>query len=357
MDMDKLSREEQALIQMAANQLRGQAFHSDPAWIKVKRHLRSEQIYRRRKRFFRYAVAIFLLICGGISVWLYPEKQQKQVTVFSEIKIATGSPELILATGERVLLDSLHSAELVQPGAVLVFDTVSQQLSYQKKETLRSEDEMVYNRLYIPKGGEYSLILADGSKVWLNAESSLRFPVKFGADMREVFLEGEAYFEVASDNNRPFIVQMGQRSVEVLGTAFNVCAYRQDNYWHTSLASGKVKVSSEKNTFLLSPSEQYIENLKTGKKEVRKVDVSQYSSWRTGTIRFRGERLEDIVQKLERWYDFHMFYSNDELRDMRFRGTINKYDSFDTVLRNLEQTTDIRFDIKGNTVIAHKIYK
>ena len=243
-----------------------------------------------------------------------------------------------------------------QPGVVVVFDTAIHLLSYQK-DSSREIDEVFYNEVHIPKGGEYALMLADGSRVWLNAETTLRFPVQFAADKREVFLEGEACFEVTRNERCPFLVRTPQRTVEVLGTIFNVCAYPSDPYWHTTLVSGKVKIDTDESSCILSPSEQYLENRETGEKEIRQVRASEYLSWRLGKISFRGECLENIIQKLERWYDFQIFYANDEVRHMRFRGVINKYDPFDVVLRKLERTTDIRFDIKGRTVIASKIYR
>ena len=346
---NEFSRKEQALIRMATNQLLNNGFDARRGGERVKQRLK---LRRRKNLLLRYAAVVIVLLGSGMLIWLYPETEVTSVPVASGIMRATGTPELILATGERVLLDSSARVKVKQPGATIVFDSVSSQLQYKKDEKAGHDEPMVYNQLYTPKGGEYSLMLADGTKVWLNAESTLRFPVKFASEKREVFLDGEAYFEVTPDQKCPFIVRMGQRTVQVLGTCFNICAYHMDNYWQTTLVTGKVNVQSDGDTFLLSPSEQFTENVKTGKKEVRKIDISEYLSWREGIIRFKGERLEDIVQKLERWYDFQMFYANDQLRNMRFRGVFNKYDSFDVVLRKLEQTTNIRFDIKGNTVIA-----
>lgn len=356
MDIEKeeFSKKERALIRMAANQLVDNKYDTGRAWRKV-----SQKIDRRRsgKRWFLNYIAVgMLLVTGGVTMWLYPVEKQMPVSENKEILQASGSAELILATGERVLLDTLTTYKrLEQPGTVVIFDTVSRRLQY-KNNLIEDTAALFYNRLNVPKGGEYSLVLADGTRVWLNSESSLRFPVKFGKNKREVFLEGEAYFEVAVDKNSPFCVRLGERSVQVLGTSFNISAYHSDDDWHATLIEGKVKVMSGGNTVFLEPSEQYIESIVTGRKEVRKVDVNLYTSWRDGLIPFKGERFEDIVRKLERWYDFHMFYANEEIKDMRFRGVISRYDSFDVVLRHLEQTTDINFEINKNTVIAKKIY-
>ncbi len=356
-DKEEFSAKERAFIRMAANQMEDTGFDVDMAWKKIERRMEGKPGNRRKWKFLGGIVVLFLGM-GALGIWLHTQMTEEPLGVATtEIKAASGLPELILASGEKILLDTLGKAGMEQPGAVVVYDSASRSLQYKKEKQSTDEDQLAYNQLRIPKGGEYALILSDGSRVWLNAESVLRYPVKFCSGTREVYLEGEAYFEVASDKEHPFIVHMGQKSVNVLGTVFNVSAYPSDSYWHVTLVSGKVGVNSEEESFLLNPDQQYFENVRTGEKEVRKVEVDQYLSWRTGKIVFRGERLEDIIQKLERWFDFQLFYANEEVRDMRFRGAISKYDSFDTVLRKLEKTTDIRFEIKGNTVIVSKIYR
>lgn len=357
MEVDDLSEKEQAWIRMAANQLKADKFNSDRSWERVQREIKSRHNHFRKRLLFRYAAIVILFITSGLVVWLYSEQQPVKMADTQQILPIVGKPELILTTGERVLLDSTNLSRVVkQPGVVVTFDSTTYSLQYQKDREDKKGDILAYNELRIPKGGEYTIILADGTRVWLNAESSLRYPVQFASDKREVFLEGEACFEVTRNEHSPFLVRIEGKTVEVLGTVFNISAYPSDTYWHTTLASGKVKIDVNGSSCILLPSEQYIENKETGEKEIRQVDASQYLSWRIGKICFRGERLEDIIQKLGRWYDFQIFYANDEVRNMRFRGVINKYDAFDVVLRKLEQTTDIHFEIKGNTVIVNKIY-
>lgn len=357
MAKEEFSTKERAFIRMAANQMEKGGFDVDRAWKKIECRVEEKPGKKGKWKFLGGIVVLFMGICA-LSIWLHTRmREEPELAATTEIRVASGLPELILASGEKVLLDTLGKAGMEQPGAVVIYDSVSRSLQYKKEKYPADEVEMAYNELRIPKGGEYALILSDGSKVWMNAESVLRYPVKFCPGTREVYLEGEAYFEVAPDKENPFIVHMGQKSVNVLGTVFNVSAYPSDSYWHVTLASGKVGVNSEDEAFILSPGHQYFENVRTGEKEVREVVVDQYLSWRAGKIIFRGERLEDIIQKLERWFDFRIFYVNEEVREMRFRGAISKYDSFDTVLRKLEKTTDIRFEIKGNTVIVSKIYR
>lgn len=351
---EEFSKEEKAWIRMAANQIGHREFDTDRAWEKVKGRQCEDRTLKRRWT-LGWVAAVVFLCSTGVTLWLMSDSKDLSLAGQTSVAVTDGVPELILAGGERVLLDGTQVPEkMEQPGAIAVVDSASQQLQYQENE--REMDSLVYNQLKTPKGCTYSLVLSDGTKVHLNAESSLKFPVKFTQGFREVHLDGEAYFEVTPDKTKPFLVKTGQRVVQVLGTSFNVCAYHLENSWHTTLVSGKVKVTAEKQTFLLFPNEQYLENVATGEREVRCVDPQEFISWRSGMIRFRSERLEDIILKLSHWYDFQIFYASDELKDMRFRGTIRKTDPFDVVFRNLEQTTAIHFEINGNTVIARKVY-
>ena len=163
----------------------------------------------------------------------------------------------------------------------IVNDTVTGKVSYHVNET-GMEDSLVFNTLIVPKGGEYSLELPDGTVVWVNSESALRFPEKFTSNRREVFLEGEAYFEVKKDANRPFYVHTEAGKVRVLGTAFNVCAYSNDRFWQTTLVEGSVMINQEEKEVLLKPNEQYQIDVRTGKAGLREVLPELYTSWRDG---------------------------------------------------------------------------
>ena len=230
-------------------------------------------------------------------------------------------------------------------------DTVTGKVSYHVNKT-GMEDSLVFNTLIVPKGGEYSLELPDGTVVWVNSESSLRFPEKFTSNRREVFLEGEAYFEVKKDANRPFYVHTEVGKVRVLGTAFNVCAYSNDRFWQTTLVEGSVMINQEEKEVLLKPNEQYQIDVRTGKAGLREVLPELYTSWRDGKFYFKAYTFEELVEKLERWYDFKMFYMNEEIKTRRFSGVVNKYQPLEEMFKFLQMTSDVQFNVKGNVVTA-----
>lgn len=168
----------------------------------------------------------------------------------------------------------------------------------------------IYSTLVVPTGGFYPLELSDGTRVWLNSESELRFPVKFLSDKRQVTLKGEAYFTVKKDSTKPFIVHIENASVEVLGTTFNINTYGDDENIYTTLVNGSVRFVSEKNKqeVILKPGMQSVMNTRTGNTDIRQVDVQDYISWKEGRFVFHSMTLESIMQQLRRWYDIQVFY-------------------------------------------------
>lgn len=353
---DKLSEREKFFIRMAANLLKPCRYDEDKAWAKVRRQTIGRSIQSFNYRWLKY-VAVFV---AGIGVALWGYRMQVEILPaetreVSVVRPADRQAELILASGQRLILaDSVGGREVLHSGMSVHIDSNNQRLEY-NSVTIPDQKITGYNTLRVPKGGEYALVLPDGTEVRLNSESSLRFPVAFEKGKREVYLEGEAFFNVSPDRESPFHVYAGGRDVCVLGTSFDVYAYADELCFLSTLVSGKVKVSGGRDEVVLQPFEQYSENYRTGMIEVKTVDAGLSTSWLNGKIRFKNERLEDIIKKLGRWFEFEIFYASEEVKDMKFRGVINKYDSFNTVLKYLEQTTDIRFSIQGNTIVARKI--
>ncbi len=348
----ELSQEEKKILQQqfeirqAMHGLESHRYDVDNAWRKI-------QSKRGRKWMLsvcKYA-AMFVLGVSLVYVVTRPEPEEKIVRA-EVIKPGRLQAELRLGTGVRLALNEhqgVYSSE--NAGVEIVNDTVTGKVSYHVNET-GMEDSLVFNTLIVPKGGEYSLELPDGTVVWVNSESSLRFPEKFTSNRREVFLEGEAYFEVKKDANRPFYVHTEAGKVRVLGTAFNVCAYSNDRFWQTTLVEGSVMIKQEEKEVLLKPNEQYQIDVRTGKAGLREVLPELYTSWRDGKFYFKAYTFEELVEKLERWYDFKMFYMNEEIKTRRFSGVVNKYQPLEEMFKFLQMTSDVQFNVKGNVVTA-----
>ena len=348
----ELSQEEKKILQQqfeirqAMHGLESHRYDVDNAWRKI-------QSKRGRKWMLsvcKYA-AMFVLGVSLVYVVTRPEPEEKIVRA-EVIKPGRLQAELRLGTGVRLALNEhqgVYSSE--NAGVEIVNDTVAGKVSYHVNKT-GMEDSLVFNTLIVPKGGEYSLELPDGTVVWVNSESSLRFPEKFTSNRREVFLEGEAYFEVKKDANRPFYVHTEAGKVRVLGTAFNVCAYSNDRFWQTTLVEGSVMINQEEKEVLLKPNEQYQIDVRTGKAGLREVLPELYTSWRDGKFYFKAYTFEELVEKLERWYDFKMFYMNEEIKTRRFSGVVNKYQPLEEMFKFLQMTSDVQFNVKGNVVTA-----
>lgn len=348
----ELSQEEKKILQQqfeirqAMHGLGSHRYDVDNAWRKI-------QPKRGRKWMLsvcKYA-AMFVLGVSLVYVVTRPEPEEKIVRA-EVIKPGRLQAELRLGTGVRLALNEHQGVySLGNAGVEIVNDTVTGKVSYHVNKT-GMEDSLVFNTLIVPKGGEYSLELPDGTVVWVNSESSLRFPEKFTSNRREVFLEGEAYFEVKKDANRPFYVHTEAGKVRVLGTAFNVCAYSNDRFWQTTLVEGSVMINQEEKEVLLKPNEQYQIDVRTGKAGLREVLPELYTSWRDGKFYFKAYTFEELVEKLERWYDFKMFYMNEEIKTRRFSGVVNKYQPLEEMFKFLQMTSDVQFNVKGNVVTA-----
>lgn len=333
-----------------------QEYDVHEAWQRVNKRTRAKGSRRMIRGWMKYA-ALFILFLGIVSLWrVYDNKEKPIVAAVQSDSILPGrlKAELILANGERIVLDSeARSKEMEALGIKLENDTVNGLLKYEAGAVDNSIG-MKYDTLNVPKGGEYSLILPDGSRVWLNSETTLRFPVQFAGGKRVVYLSGEAYFQVKKDTSAAFHVCTKQQKITVLGTTFNVSAYENDRFTETTLIEGKVAVEGGAERVVMKPSEQYILDKRSGVGELKEVETEFYTSWIDGKFYFTSFTFEEIVKKLERWYDFTMIYEEDDIRQMRFSGVINKHRPIEEMLRFLEKTTDIHFKISGKNIVAGK---
>ena len=348
----ELSQEEKKILQQQF-EIR-QAMHGlDPHRYDVDNAWRKIQPKRGRKWMLSVCKYVAMVVLGVSLVYVVTRPEPEEKIVRAEvIKPGRLQAELRLGTGVRLALNEHQGVySSGNAGVEIVNDTVTGKVSYHVNKT-GMEDSLVFNTLIVPKGGEYSLELPDGTVVWVNSESSLRFPEKFTSNRREVFLEGEAYFEVKKDANRLFYVHTEAGKVRVLGTAFNVCAYSNDRFWQTTLVEGSVMINQEEKEVLLKPNEQYQIDVRTGKAGLREVLPELYTSWRDGKFYFKAYTFEELVEKLERWYEFKMFYMNEEIKTRRFSGVVNKYQPLEEMFKFLQMTSDVQFNVKGNVVTA-----
>lgn len=306
---------------------------------------------REVKRFswLRYAAVIAFPIALALSIYLMHKQPE---TPLSENTIGPNQHKvkLLLSTGQTLNLSGDQQVEFLESQGIRI-NQQGNTLNYQAEEEVGTETGTVqYNTLIIPRGAEYSLVLADGTKIYLNSESELRYPVKFNGGERRVFLKGEAYFDVTTDNTKPFIVNVQELDIRVLGTAFNVMAYQDYLQVETTLERGCVSVQSPKGKLILHPGMQAVFQKTDATLVSHEVNTKLYTSWKEDKMIFEDMQMEELLQKLSRWYDFDVFYQNQQLKNIRLTGHISKHENISTMLELLETMGKVKFDVKGRTI-------
>ncbi len=307
---------------------------------------------RRMKTIIRYA-AILTLPIVAVGIFLLQKNDRQTIVSISEV-IKPGEHKAVLITGggERITLSDSTLSPIQEQNGMIV-NVTNNKVSYiLPEDSLCTQGSPIFNTLQIPRGGEYFLTLADGTEVWLNAETEIRYPVQFTGDKRVVYLDGEAYFTVAPDKNKPFTVVSTHASVSVLGTQFNFRAYPDERDVQTTLVSGSVIMQSEKykQQIKLVPGEQGVLEKNSAKLMKQEVNTYLYTAWKDGRFAFRDARLEDLFNILARWYDLSVFYQSPEAKDIRFTGDLNKTDDFKSILKIIEQNERVIFTVNQRTV-------
>ena len=264
----------------------------------------------------------------------------------------TSKARLVFDNGKSIELsnDSTFNAEI--DGALV--SSHGNQISYFAQDNETTE-QLQYNTLEIPRGAEYFIVLSDGTKIWLNSDSKLKYPVKFSKTERAVELSGEAYFEVSKDANKPFRVSSGAQIVEVLGTQFNISSYKDEDLIYTTLVEGKVKVFTENNPELtqnLTPGFQTYMYRESGDISIRKVDVSEFTAWKDGEFYFKNKTLYEMMQVLSRWYNIETVFKNEDRKNIHFTGTVKRYENLENMLSLIEKTQEVKFEKTGNQIVV-----
>ncbi|MFR7810596.1 MAG: FecR family protein [Butyricimonas faecihominis] len=318
-----------------------------------------KNIYEQKSRrmTLRWSIAASIILLVGLFVGRtingVRDMHEEQELAKNVMQPGTLKAVLMMADGKEVVLEQGQNLNILLNERVRVA-TSNRGIVYEEHGKGVVTEE--YNKLTTPIGGEYSLVLSDGTKVFLNADSELKYPVEFSDGKRIVDLKGEAYFEVHKDSLRPFVVRVNGAEVTVLGTSFNVNTYGDDGQIYTTLVNGAVRVSSVKNgqAEVLKPGMQSVMDVQSGQLTVREVDVEPYVAWREGRFVFRAMTLDLIMRQLQRWYDFEVFYQNPELKDYEFRGVIKRDMDLDKVLSVIKVTTNVDFEVKGKVITIIK---
>ena len=306
--------------------------------------------FYKRSFFLRLAVACLALMVVTVSLFIYLSSNHSlpSLSMEKDVDPGTNKAVLTLANGKQIPLVDGVNGSLAEQNGVKITTTAAGQLVYTFSGDKGTRSGMEQNQITTPRGGQYQLQLADGTKIWLNAASSVKFPVSFQGSKRNVELQGEAYFEVAKDKAHPFIVKSIHQEVEVLGTHFNLKVYENGLRTTTTLLEGSVKV----NQVILKPGEE--STLTAGQINVRNVDTDNAISWKNGFFNFDNEPLEQIMDDIGRWYDLDVKFKDEELRKKMFSGSISKYVKVSHVLSKLSLTRSVQFEIQGKTIIVMK---
>ena len=317
-------------------------------WGAVKSH--TVQKTGRWITWSKYAAVIVLFVSIGIFGLVNEEKQEVENGTVAQIEHGSMKAQLVLANGKKVDLRPETSLQLEEVGGTRIL-TSDNRIKYSGKDSLAGQSaEVKYNTLIVPRGGEFSLELADGTRVWLNAESRLRYPVAFTGKERKVEMEGEVYFEVAKNKEKPFIVTVNGVDIRVLGTSFNVSAYQEDVV--TTLVEGKVQLKKGNEQVILSPNQQAIWS--DDEFRVKQVDARNYVLWKEGIFYFEDVDLETILDDMARWYNVNVFYMNPALKEMKFSVEIRRYGDINEILRRIGQTKRVKFEIKDRTINVYE---
>lgn len=308
----------------------------------------------------KVAAAASIVILLGIGMFYFVKPKETIIQVVEKpIDIAPGGNKgvLTLSNGKQIILSDISSKDIIakegEQDEVTIKMDANGVITYVINGDADSSKENVnsFNTLSTPTGGQYNIVLADGTKVFLNAVSSIKYPTQFNGNERIVELVGEAYFEVAKNKNKPFIVKSENQSIEVLGTHFNVHAYENEPVIKTTLLEGSVAVTSKNQKAILRPGQQSNVSESYAKIAVKEVDTEEAIAWKNGRFKFDNADLKSVMKQLERWYGIKVEYRGD-VSDVRFNGGTFRNKNLSEVLKVLE-LSNIKFKVEGKTIIVY----
>jgi transmembrane sensor len=315
-----------------------------------------KSIVRLWARIAAAAVVIIGLTFGSYYLMQQPPlPKANTVIVKNNVSPGANKATLTLSNGKQIILTGAQKGQLAVQGNIKIEKTADGQLVYQARgqDSSTNSTELAFNTMTTPRGGQFTVTLPDGSKVWLNAASSLTYPTVFNQKERRVKLQGEAYFEVAKNPEKPFhvIVNRGEE-IEVLGTHFNIRAYADDQDIRTTLLEGSVKLIYKAKHIILKPGQMAINDLKESLL-VQNADIEEVMGWKNGLFVYNNENIRDVLKSAARWYDIDVEYK-DAVGQKKLWGTVSKYKSLAELLDNIAFTSGVHYKIEGRRVILFK---
>jgi hypothetical protein len=314
---------------------------------------------KRIKNYTWLKVAAILLVTLSLGIGFVKYQHSNTQQVLTQIVPVNQSSQIVpggnkafltMADGETITLSDAKNGQLATQAGIQVNKTKDGMLVYQHANTNNTQtDPNAVNIITTPRGGQYMVILADGTKVWLNSVSSLRYPVAFSGNIRSVELTGEGYFEVAKNKQKPFIVKANGNNIEVLGTHFDISAYSDDKAVTTTLLEGSVRLSKGNVTTMLSPGQQGISVNGRADINVQDADTEQVIAWKNGLFLFKNTDIRTIMKQASRWYDVDVDYL-DNLKDKEYGGKLSKFKDISELMHNLELTGTIHFKVEGRRI-------
>jgi transmembrane sensor len=326
-------------------------FNTDAKWHELRLQLQPSKTIKKLwdVKWIKYAAAILILLSSLIYLKVHRDKIRFHTsTAQKDFQPGGNKAVLTLANGKRISLTDAQNGQLTKESDIIITKSKDGQLVYTMAPSVvpNKTAQINFNTIETPKGGQYQVNLPDGTKVWLNASSSLKFPSSFAsAQERTVTLNGEAYFEVVHLNNKPFKVKMKGYDVKVLGTSFNISNYENDGFIATSLLTGSVMVDAKKNgDVVLVPGQQAYLDTKGGGLQVNTIDVNNAVAWKNGDFVFEKAHLFSIMKKIERWYDIDVVYEG-SFKGFNYSGQVSRQQSLITVLDMLAATGRMKYKI------------
>lgn len=320
-------------------------------------HINPQPI-RHTRLWIRTAAAAVLLIGLTTGSYFMLRKPAESLRVVQNQKhdLAPGRNQatLILANGQKIYLTASVKGKLAQQGTTVIQMAKSGAVTYNGGIENAAGRTITYNTLTTKRGEQFPLVLADGTKVLLNSASSITYPVVFNGNDRQVTVTGEAFFEVVHDAAHPFKVKAAGRTVEDIGTSFNINAYDDEPLMQTTLVTGSARIIGKQQSVMLKPGQAALSDHASEKMIIKNVDLDQAIAWKNNRFLFDGDNLESIMRKVSRWYDVDIEYKDNSLKTQIFSGTISRYKNVSSVLRKLELTRVAHFKLEDRKIIVMK---